>query len=472
VASAARGLDPDDCGATCTAAQARFQPEGETRTPRTADETRTPRTVDACAADDVRFEPGSGGYANVGRRSDANVGRGSAVWRQPCAASGSGSGFGAEALEGAVAMARPTAAALAAVAFLLMFTATASASAPTISYSITGISGANGWYRGSSNGNSVVLHWSVSLDATATNCSPAITIPGPTTGTKLTCAAQNLDGSTTAVTHLIKIDATAPTGITAIASRPPDHKGWYNHPVVIRWSGTDATSGIATCASLTYHGPDSGAATVDGGCTDRAGNTALAPVRLAYDSTPPVLHNVTERSTRVSDALSWSSSNSSDRFVVRRAVRGSKRQARVFIGSAGTFTDKKIRPGVQYLYSVQAIDEAGNPSNVVRIAGLPEVVTLTKTTYVPLAAPNPILRWGPVRGARYYNVQLFRGSKRIWSVWPKMHEVGVPATWTWSGHRFRLAPGQYRWYVWAGFGSRKLAHYRIKGSARFVVPRT
>ena len=26
--------------------------------------------------------------------------------------------------------------------------------------------------------------------------------------------------------------------------------------------------------------------------------------------------------------------------------------------------------------------------------------------------------------------------------------------------------------VWAGFGPRKLAHYRIKGSARFVVPRS
>src|SRR5690349_21235222 len=145
-------------------------------------------------------------------------------------------------------MARRTAAALASVAFFIMFTATASASAPTISYSITGIPGSNGWYRGSSNGDNVVLHWAVSMDATSTNCLSAITIPGPTAGTKLTCSAQNADGSTTAVTHLIKIDATAPTSITASASRAPDHRGWYNHPVEIHWRGADATSGIATCS--------------------------------------------------------------------------------------------------------------------------------------------------------------------------------------------------------------------------------
>jgi hypothetical protein len=91
---------------------------------------------------------------------------------------------------------------------------------------------------------------------------------------------------------------------------------------------------------------------------------------------------------------------------------------------------------------------------------------------VPLAAPNPILRWGRVPGADYYNVQVFRGSKRIYSAWPTMHQVGLTAAWRWSGHEFRLTPGQYRWYVWAGYGSRKLAHYRAIGSARFKMPRT
>lgn len=368
-------------------------------------------------------------------------------------------------------MRRSTAVGAIALAFLLMFTATASASTPTISYSIDGTSGTSGWYRGSSHGDNVVVHWSVSLDAFSTSCLAAVTVPGPTTGTTATCWAENADGRTTAVTSQIKIDATPPTGITAHFSRQPDFNGWYSHPVAISWSGGDATSGVAGCSSVTYSGPDGGAATVNGGCTDNAGNSATLAVPLAYDATPPVLREVTERSTPAADVLRWSSSSASDRVVVTRAIRGSKTHRIVFDGSAAKFTDRRIRSGVEYLYSLQSFDQAGNRSNAVSTAGLPKVLTLSKMHYVPLAAPKPILRWRRVRGATYYNVQLFRGSKRIYAAWPTMRQVGLAASWKWAGHRFRLNPGRYRWYVWAGFGSRAAARYRAVGHARFVVPR-
>jgi hypothetical protein len=367
---------------------------------------------------------------------------------------------------------RSTAAAAFGLALLLLFATSAAASTPTISYSIDGISGKNGWYRGSTHGDNVVVHWSVSLNATSTNCLAVVTVPGPTAGTTQTCWAQNADGRATAVTRVIRIDAIPPTGVSARLARQPDFKGWYNHPVTIHWSGTDATSGVAYCTSGTYRGPDSGAATLNGGCFDRAGNSAGRQVRLAYDATPPVLREVTESSTPAANVLSWSSSSASDRIVVRRAVRGRKAHTTVFEGSAGGFTDSKIHPGPQYVYSLQSFDQAGNASRVVSILGLLKVLTLQKTPYVPRAAPNPTLRWWRVRGASYYNVQLFRGKKRIYAAWPTMHQVGLQATWKWSGHRFRLTPGRYRWYVWAGFGPRKLARYHAVGNARFVLPRT
>lgn len=367
-------------------------------------------------------------------------------------------------------MTRFTSVAAVGVALFMVFAAPAAASPPTITYSIEGISGTNGWYRGSVYGDSVVLHWSVT-GATSTDCLAAITVPGPTTGTTRSCSATG-SGMTTAVTSAIKIDNTPPTGITATLSRKPDHDGWYNHPVAIHWSGTDATSGIAACGSVTYSGPANPAATVNGGCTDRAGNSAARPVHLAYDATPPVLSDVTEQSTAGSNVLRWSSSSASDRVVVRRAIRGNKAHKTVFDSSAGGFADKKIRPGAQYVYSVQSFDQAGNASEKVTVAGLPKVLTLRKTSYVPRVAPNPILRWGRFRGAGYYNVQLFRGSKRIYAAWPTTHQVGLPKTWRWSKHRFRLSPGRYHWYVWAGLGSRALAHYRSVGSASFIVPRS
>jgi hypothetical protein len=367
---------------------------------------------------------------------------------------------------------RSTAAAALGLALVLVFATSAAASTPTISYSIDGIAGTNGWYRGSTHGDNVVVHWSVSLNATNSNCLAAVTVPGPTGGTTRTCWAQNSEGQVTAVTRVIKIDATPPTGVTAHLSRRPDFNGWYNHPVAIHWSGTDATSGVAYCTSGTYRGPDSGAATANGGCFDRAGNSGGFQVHLAYDASPPVLRNVTERSTAAADVLSWESSSASDRIVVRRAVRGRKGRTTVFDGSAGAFTDRKIRPGAQYVYSVRSFDQAGNTSKVVSVIGRLKILTLQKRPYVPIAAPNPILRWPRVGGATYYNVQLFRGSKRIFAAWPTMHQVGLRATWKWSGHRFRLSPGQYRWYVWAGFGPRRLAQYHALGSGRFVLPRS
>ena len=184
-----------------------------------------------------------------------------------------------------------------------------------------------------------------------------------------------------------------------------------------------------------------------------------------------MLSAVSEQSAAGENVLRWSSSSPSDRVVVRRAAPGGKAHKAVFEGRAQQFTDKTIRPGAEYLYSVRSFDQADNPSKVVTIAALPKVPTLRKTHYVPRAAPNPILRWRRFPGAGYYNLQLFRGSKRIYSAWPTTHQLGLSATWKWSDHRFRLTPGRYRWYVWAGLGARRLARYRTVGSARFVVPR-
>jgi hypothetical protein len=368
---------------------------------------------------------------------------------------------------------RSTAAAALGLALFLVLATSAAAATPTISYSVDGIVGNNGWYRGSVHGNEVIVRWSVSPDATSTNCLAAVAVPGPTHGATVSCWAQNADGRATAVTRVLKIDATPPTGVTARLSRRPDFRGWYNHSVKIRWSGADATSGLDHCSKARYRGPDSGAAVANGGCFDRAGNFASLPVHLEYDATPPVLSKVTEETTDAGDTMRWTASSTTDRIVIHRTVRGRKARTTVFKGSAaaGTFTDTKIHPGIQYVYSLRSFDEANNASKVHSLAGLLKVLTLQKTPFVPLAALNPALRWGPVRGASYYNVQLFRGSKRIYAAWPAVHQVGLAASWKWAGRVYRLTPDRYRWYVWAGFGPRKSAQYRLVGSARFVIPR-
>src|SRR5690242_1452599 len=152
---------------------------------------------------------------------------------------------------------------------------------PIVTYSIDGTLGNNGWYTGSASGPFIVVHWSVSDPdspiLSTTGCEPAIRVDDPDTGSTLTCSATSDGGTTTVTTKLLKVDATAPA-TTVAPNRAPNATGWYRSGVTLTWSGTDATSGIASCtAPLTYSGPDTTAVTESGTCQDNAGNWSAAP---------------------------------------------------------------------------------------------------------------------------------------------------------------------------------------------------
>jgi hypothetical protein len=338
------------------------------------------------------------------------------------------------------------------------------AAGPVISFTLAGTQGDNGWYR-----SNVGIAWVVSGGTALSGC-VSTTLLSDTTGSTQGCTAT--DGTITnssAVT--IKIDKTAPMVTTATAARAPDANGWYNHPVSFFFSGTDTGSGLASCSQATYGGPDNGSAAVGGSCRDNAGNTGSNAFGLSYDATAPVLRKVEVASRAASAILSWQSTSPSDTVVVRRSARGNKTQPIVFRGSAASFADKKIQRGLEYIYSVQAHDQAGNASKPASTVALPKILTLRKTPYTPRAASKPVLRWDAVRGAGYYHVQLFRGAKRILGAWPSGPELALPAAWRWAGHRYRLSPGRYHWYVWEGLGRRSFARYKTVGSATFIVPR-
>jgi hypothetical protein len=344
-----------------------------------------------------------------------------------------------------------------------------SAAPPMISYSIAGIDGTNGWYRGSAQGNFVAVNWTVT-GATNAPCPVVDQVPGPTTGTTRSCTASNSDGSTTVTTKVIKIDAEPPTGVAAGASRAPDANGWYNHPVVIGWHGSDATSGIAGCTSLTFPGPGLDAASLGGACADNAGNTATASYSLPYDATPPAVSKMSVTSGDGHDIVRWRSTSPGDVAVVKRVARGSKKERIVFQGAAASFTDHSIRNGVEYRYSVQTFDQAANASVAVSKLAFPRVVTYGGA-WVPRTPGAPILVWRRLARASYYHVQLFRNGRRILAAWPQKTRLTLRPRWTWNNRRYRLSPGRYGWYVWAGLGPRGAARYKPLGRATFIVTR-
>ena len=160
------------------------------------------------------------------------------------------------------------------------------ANAPTgVSASASRSADHNGWFD-----HGVGITWSGS-DATsgiASCTSTTYTGPDSASATATGTCTDKAGNTSTSTSFGFKYDDTLPS-VSATPARGPDHSGWYNHPVGISWSGTDATSGIDSCTSLSYSGPDSANASASGSCTDKAGNTAQVPFPLSYDDAVPTV---------------------------------------------------------------------------------------------------------------------------------------------------------------------------------------
>jgi hypothetical protein len=184
-------------------------------------------------------------------------------------------------------------------------------SPPSVTASVEGPLGKQGWYVGD-----VAISWEVSDEdgaVTSTDGCSASAVTEDTSSTTFACTATS-DGGTTTTTVVIARDASAPADVTVAADRAPDGGGAYRAPFTATWSGTDATSGISVCTSAAYSGPDTGAGSLEGTCTDAAGNES-APVvfAFAYDATAPTVSGTPSRAPDHGDwynapvTITWSS---------------------------------------------------------------------------------------------------------------------------------------------------------------------
>jgi hypothetical protein len=144
----------------------------------------------------------------------------------------------------------------------------------------------NGWY----NRELTIRFPGTDVVSGIATCTPEQRYSTPDSATaSVTGSCTDRAGNTTERTFGFQYDATPPQLIPA-ALREPDVNGWYNRELTIRFPGTDATSGIETCApNRAYSTPDSRTASVQGSCTDKAGNTTTRAFGFQYDGTPPEL---------------------------------------------------------------------------------------------------------------------------------------------------------------------------------------
>jgi hypothetical protein len=331
--------------------------------------------------------------------------------------------------------------------------------------------GCDGWYR-----SAVTIDWTVeSLDNhpfTTTGCEDT-TLTDDTAGTQVTCTAEDPGTPPNTVARVIQIDKTDPVVTGGRPARGADANGWYTRPLSIEFDGSDSTSGLAGCTSLTYRGPDSATASVHGTCTDVAGNVS-APFAygLKYDETPPSLTSVRATTGDRRVVVRWSATGGADAVEVVRSPGLKGAPASVVVRGRGvSFADTQVRNGNRYSYEVRAVDSAGNvASRTVRAIPRRRLIAPGPGAIVDAATP-PLLRWTPVRGARYYNVQLFRDGRKIMSAWPTRARLQLKRSWSNGGTRVRFGAGTYRWLVWPGRGARSKADYGARiGIRKFVVP--
>jgi hypothetical protein len=312
----------------------------------------------------------------------------------------------------------------------------------------------SGWYR-----SNVSIDWTVlPTSAQDVGCNDA-TYTADTPGTNEFCRAD--DGTEVTVQLKIRVDKTPPVVSGGQPARGADVNGWYNHPVAVAFSGTDLTSGIASCTAPTYAGPDSGAGLLFGTCMDVAGNVSSPfGYGLSYDATAPPITRLDAGAGDRRVVVRWRTTAEAESVeVVRTPGRGKADSSVVFRGAGRKFEDTAVTNRKRYVYEVRVRDAAGNTAHrAVAAVPRPHLVSPARLTALRPGL-RPVLRWTPVRRASYYNVQLFRDGRKVLSVWPEKARYRLKKRWTYGGLRRRLVPGKYRWLVFPGYGPRSKSNY-------------
>ncbi len=221
--------------------------------------------------------------------------------------------------------------------------------------------------------------------------------------------------------------------------------------------------------------------------------TTPPPLPQPADRTPPDdVKNLKAAAGSRKVTLTWTrpAATDFDHVTVARSVADGGDVTLRYTGKAATFADSPLQNGVEYRYTVVAYDTGGNRSAGAVVTAVPkQSLLLTPRDGARVKATKKGLKvsWARMGSADYYNLQLFRvpdllnrslgpagvaADVKILSVWPKKTSFVLKQTWKFSGARFRLRPGVYRWYVWPGFGLRAEVDYGpLMGASTFVVTR-
>jgi hypothetical protein len=241
---------------------------------------------------------------------------------------------------------------------------------------------------------------------------------------------------------------------------------WYVSNVTVSWQvqSADPIRRESGCDTTTVTADTAGTKLTCSAETDCCTSSVSKTIKV--DKTPPTITSLRTKSGNRRIVLRWAASADTRVVQIARSpgVKGVATTT-LYKGMPRSYGDSRVRVGKRYRYTVTAFDEAGNTARKTRvIIAAGRLFNPAPGAHVPSA---PLLRWTPVKGATYYNVQLMRRGT-ILSVWPASNHLQLRRSWVFGGKHYRLHNGTYRWYVWPGFGSLSANKYgRLLGVSFF-----
>jgi HYR domain len=341
-------------------------------------------------------------------------------------------------------------------------------------------------------------------------CTPSSGTTFPLGRTIVTCVAKDSRGNSASANFTITIVDTTPPRVAV----PPNSFVYatsdagipVTDPAVQAYLATaTATDLVDPKPAVTTNAPavlPIGDTTIEFRARDASGNVATRtsvltvkpvpppgtpqPPPPTVDRTPP--DDVRALKTSVGNRLirlRWTLPKAKDFDHVeisRSLAEPGSPQTTVYRGKGKAFADRKVDNNIAYRYVLTSFDEAGNSSTGVAVTLTPKrPLLVSPPDGVELRAP-PKLVWvasaaepssagGTIR-PRYYNVQLWRGPKKVLSAWPVKSSLVLRKAWRYDGRRYRMIRGTYTWFVWPGIGPKSDRKYgSLLGYSTFTIVR-
>jgi hypothetical protein len=328
------------------------------------------------------------------------------------------------------------------------------------------------------------------------SCNPASGSTFPLGGTTVSCTASDSDGNTSSASFTVTVvDTTKPNLIVpqnrAVYADTLLGIGPQGYGVPSFLLGASATDTVDPHPIIRNDAPEFftvGVHSVTFSAYDASGNgvaktAVLEVLPMPPPGTPPLPIpsprgaplDVRGLKAEAGDGrvrLSWQMPLGVDHVVISRSLSLGGEAQVVYTGSGEAFLDRGVVNTLEYRYLVVSVDQEGLVSAGVAATAQPKPTLLKAPKDGARLRKAPKLRWVGNSEANYYNVQLFRGNKKILSIWPVKTALTLKSKWKYQGHAYKLSPGVYRWYVWPGFGARKAVDYgEMLGFSTFHILR-